>query len=54
MTTAICLGVVQVDLISPPKTQLILVDHNELGQAVLGAEESDIIECTIIIVWAVA
>lgn len=32
------------DLISPPKTQLILVDHNELGQAVLGAEESDIVE----------
>ncbi len=32
------------DLISPPKTQLVLVDHNELGQAVLGAEESDIIE----------
>ncbi len=32
------------DLISPPKTQLVLVDHNELGQAVLGAEESDILE----------
>jgi manganese-dependent inorganic pyrophosphatase len=32
------------DLISPPKTQLVLVDHNELAQAVNGAEESDIIE----------
>lgn len=32
------------DLISPPKTQLVLVDHNELGQAVQGAEDSDIIE----------
>lgn len=32
------------DLINPPKTQLILVDHNELAQAVLGAEESDIVE----------
>ncbi len=32
------------DLISPPKTQLVLVDHNELAQAVNGAEESDILE----------
>ena len=32
------------DLISPPKTQLVLVDHNELSQAVTGADESDIIE----------
>jgi manganese-dependent inorganic pyrophosphatase len=32
------------DLVSPPKTQLVLVDHNELSQAVLGAEESDIVE----------
>ncbi len=32
------------DLISPPKTQLVLVDHNELTQAVLGADEADIIE----------
>ncbi len=32
------------DLINPPKPQLILVDHNELGQAVFGAEESDIVE----------
>ncbi|MEC8556731.1 MAG: putative manganese-dependent inorganic diphosphatase [Planctomycetota bacterium] len=32
------------DLISPPKTKLILVDHNELSQAVMGADESDIIE----------
>ncbi len=32
------------DLVSPPKTQLVLVDHNELSQAVLGAEESEIVE----------
>lgn len=32
------------DLINPPKTQLILVDHNELTQAVQGAKESDIVE----------
>lgn len=32
------------DLINPPKTQLVLVDHNELTQAVLGADESDIVE----------
>jgi manganese-dependent inorganic pyrophosphatase len=32
------------DLINPPKTQLILVDHNELSQAVLGAAESEIVE----------
>ncbi len=32
------------DLISPPKPQLVLVDHNELAQAVNGAEESDILE----------
>ena len=32
------------DLISPPKPQLVLVDHNELGQAVNGAEEAEIIE----------
>lgn len=32
------------DLISPPKTKLVLVDHNELSQAVLGADESEIIE----------
>lgn len=32
------------DLINPPKTKLVLVDHNELSQAVLGADESDIIE----------
>ena len=32
------------DLISPPKPKLILVDHNELGQAVDGADEADIIE----------
>jgi len=32
------------DLINPPKPQLVLVDHNELGQAVSGAEEAEIIE----------
>ncbi len=32
------------DLVNPPKTQLVLVDHNELSQAVLGAEESEIVE----------
>jgi manganese-dependent inorganic pyrophosphatase len=32
------------DLINPPKPQLILVDHNEIGQAVEGAEEAEIIE----------
>ncbi|MFO0911650.1 MAG: putative manganese-dependent inorganic diphosphatase [Pirellulales bacterium] len=32
------------DLVSPPKPQLILVDHNELGQAVPGAEDADILE----------
>lgn len=32
------------DLVNPPKPKLILVDHNELSQAVNGAEESDILE----------
>jgi manganese-dependent inorganic pyrophosphatase len=32
------------DLINPPKLQLVLVDHNELGQAVNGAEEAEIVE----------
>jgi manganese-dependent inorganic pyrophosphatase len=32
------------DLVNPPKPQLILVDHNELTQAVQGADEADIIE----------
>lgn len=32
------------DLANPPKTQLVLVDHNELGQAVAGAEDADILE----------
>lgn len=32
------------DLINPPKAKLVLVDHNELSQAVLGADESEIIE----------
>lgn len=32
------------DLLNPPKPRLILVDHNELDQAVLGAEEAEILE----------
>jgi manganese-dependent inorganic pyrophosphatase len=32
------------DLISPPRPQLVLVDHNELGQAVAGADEAEIVE----------
>lgn len=31
-------------LLEPPRAQLILVDHNELGQAVPGAEEARILE----------
>lgn len=32
------------DLIDPPKPEIVLVDHNELSQAVHGAEEADIVE----------
>ncbi len=32
------------DLISPPKPRLVLVDHNELSQAVAGADEAEIVE----------
>lgn len=32
------------DLVTPPKPELVLVDHNEISQAVQGAEESDIFE----------
>jgi manganese-dependent inorganic pyrophosphatase len=32
------------DVVNPPKPQLVLVDHNELGQAVQGAEDADILE----------
>lgn len=32
------------DLASPPRAKLVLVDHNELGQAVHGAEEAEILE----------
>ena len=32
------------DLISPPKPKLVLVDHNELAQAVAGADEAEIVE----------
>jgi CBS domain-containing protein len=29
------------DIVNPPKPQLVLVDHNELGQAVAGAEDAE-------------
>ena len=32
------------DLINPPKPRLVLVDHNELSQAVSGADEAEIVE----------
>jgi manganese-dependent inorganic pyrophosphatase len=32
------------DLVNPPRRRLILVDHNELSQAVAGAEQADIVE----------
>lgn len=32
------------DLISPPRPQLVLVDHNELAQAVNGAEDAEVVE----------
>ena len=32
------------DIINPPRPQLVLVDHNELAQAVAGAEEAEIVE----------
>jgi manganese-dependent inorganic pyrophosphatase len=32
------------DLVNPPKPELVLVDHNEIGQAVSGAEEAHIVE----------
>lgn len=32
------------DLISPPRRKIILVDHNELSQAVPGADQADILE----------
>ncbi|MCD0462111.1 putative manganese-dependent inorganic diphosphatase [Roseiconus lacunae] len=32
------------DLVNPPKPELVLVDHNEIGQAVAGADEARIIE----------
>lgn len=41
----ILIGVIsKTDLINPPKQKLILVDHNELSQAVNGAEDADILE----------
>jgi manganese-dependent inorganic pyrophosphatase len=32
------------DLVNPPQPKIVLVDHNELGQAVQGADEAEIIE----------
>ncbi len=32
------------DLLDPPRVQLILVDHNEVGQAVFGADEAVLLE----------
>jgi manganese-dependent inorganic pyrophosphatase len=32
------------DLISPPLTRLVLVDHNEFSQAVTGVEEAEVLE----------
>ena len=32
------------DLVNPPKTEIALVDHNEIAQAVPGAEEATIVE----------
>lgn len=32
------------DILNPPKPRLVLVDHNELAQAVPGADESEIVE----------
>lgn len=32
------------DLVDPPRTRLVLVDHNEFSQAVTGADEAEIVE----------
>lgn len=41
----VLIGVIsKTDLINPPKQKLILVDHNELSQAVNGAEDAEILE----------
>lgn len=32
------------DLVNPPKPEIVLVDHNEISQAVQGAEDADIVE----------
>ncbi|MFM8735782.1 MAG: putative manganese-dependent inorganic diphosphatase [Pirellulales bacterium] len=32
------------DIVNPPKPRLVLVDHNELAQAVSGAEDAEIVE----------
>lgn len=32
------------DLVNPPKPEIVLVDHNELSQAVQGAEDAEIVE----------
>ena len=36
--------VFKTDIINPPRPQLVLVDHNELAQAVSGADEAEIVE----------
>ncbi len=39
------IGVIsRTDLLSPPRTRLVLVDHNEFSQAVKGADEAEVIE----------
>ncbi len=32
------------DLVNPPQPEIVLVDHNEMSQAVQGAEDADIVE----------
>ena len=32
------------DLLNVPKPRLVLVDHNEISQAVAGADEAEILE----------
>ena len=32
------------DLVNPPKSEIVLVDHNEIAQAVQGAEDANIVE----------
>jgi manganese-dependent inorganic pyrophosphatase len=37
-------GLSKSDLVNPPQTQIVLVDHNEISQAVRGVEEANIVE----------